>query len=111
MEEHIIVVSGPATNPRITDPATGSWVQYNGTIATGTDWQVDATNYTSRTGSSLLFTIGGGTNAIALTSQGGGGQRLMALQPRAGGPQLTLTCTSPGAGTQIRARGRRKFLT
>jgi hypothetical protein len=111
MEDHMVVVSGPATNPRLIDPVTGSWVQYNGTIATGTDWQVDAANYTSRVGSSLLFTVGGGTNAIASTSTGGGGQRLITLQPRAGGPQLTFTCTSPGAGTQVRARGRRKFLT
>ena len=111
MEDHMIVVSGPATNPRLTNPTTGAWVQYNGTIAAGTDWQIDCATYGSRVGSSILFTAGGGTNAIASTSQGTGGTRLMTLTPRVGGPQLTLTCTSPGGGTQIRARGRRKFLT
>lgn len=111
MEDHMIVVSGPATNPRLTDPATGMFVQFNGTIGAGTDWQVDAANYTSRTGSSILFTVGAGTNVIANTVFGGGGPRLMTLTPKAGGPQLTLTATSPGAATQIRARGRRKFLT
>lgn len=111
MEEHMVVVRGPATNPKITDVASGMWVQYAGTIATGTDWQVDCTNWTSRTGAAILFTVGGGTNQIANTTYGGGGPRFLALSPSAAGPIIQLDGSAFGAGTQVQARGRRKFLT
>jgi hypothetical protein len=109
IEDSIIVVRGPATNPRITDVASGGWVQLNGTIATGTDWQVDSGNWTSKTGANLAFGAGG-TNVIATTGYGGAGPRFLTLSPRSGGPQVTLTGTALGASTQVLARARKKYL-
>lgn len=111
MEDHMLIVRGPATNPRLTDVLSGMWVQYNGTIATGTDWQVDSSIWSSRTGAGILFTAGGGSNAIASTTYGGGGPRFISLTARSGGPQVAFTCTSPGVATQVQARGRRKYFT
>lgn len=109
IEDGIFVVRGPATNPRIMDNASGTWVQLNGTIAAGTDWQVDAGNWTSRTGSGILFTVGGGTNAIATTSYGGGAPRFISLSASDTGPGITLTGSGFGSGTQVQVRARRKF--
>lgn len=35
MNDHQFVVTGPVTNPRLTDNESGSWVQYTGTVAAG----------------------------------------------------------------------------
>jgi hypothetical protein len=110
MEDHIVVVRGPATNPRVTDVASGMWVQLNGTIASGTDWQIDCGNWTSRSGSAILFTAGGGSNRIVDTVYGGGGPRFLALTAAAGGPVVRLDGSAFGTNTQVQARGRRKFL-
>jgi hypothetical protein len=109
IEDGIFVVRGPATNPRLTDVASGAWVQYSGTIATGTDWQVDSGNWTSKTGSALGFGTGG-TSVIGTTGYGGAGPRFLTLSPRSGGPQVTLTGTALGASTQVLARARKKYL-
>jgi hypothetical protein len=111
MEEHIVVVRGPATNPRVTDVASGMWVQLNGTIASGTDWQIDSTTWSSRTGAAILFTAGGGSNQIGITTYGGGGPRFLALTPSVGGPVIRLDGSAFGTNTQVQARGRRKYLT
>lgn len=110
MEDHLLVVRGPATNPRLTDPNSGMWVQYNGTIASGTDWQIDVGNWTSKTGAALLFGAGG-TSVVGTTVYGGGGPRYLPLTPKSGGPQLTLTGSGLGTNTQVQARGRRKYFT
>lgn len=109
MEDFVFAVRGPATNPRLTDVATGAWVQYNGTIATGTDWQVDSGNWTSKTGSNIGLGAGG-TSVLGTTGYGGAGPRFLTLSPRSGGPQVTLTGTAFGSATQVLARGRRKYL-
>jgi len=111
INDAIIVVRGPATNPRLTNPDTGEWVQYNGTIATGTDWRVDCGIWETRTGVGIGISSGAGTNQVANTQYAGGGARFLRLTPRpSGGPQVVLTGTSLGAGTQVLARARRKFI-
>lgn len=109
--DSIIVVRGAATNPRLTNPDTGEWVQYNGTIASGTDWRVDCSLWETRTGVGIGLSSGAGTNQVANTQYAGGGARFMRLTPRAtGGPQIVLTGTGFGASTQVLARARRKFI-
>lgn len=111
ISDAIIVVRGAATNPRLTNPDTGEWVQYNGTIASGTDWRVDCGLWETRTGVGIGLSSGAGTNQVANTQYAGGGAAFMRLTPRpSGGPQLVLTGTSFGASTQVLARARRKFI-
>ncbi len=110
--DSIIVVNGPATNPRITNPETGEWVQLNVTMASGTNWRLNCATWESRSGSGL--TVGSadtaGTSRVAETSYGSGGARFMTLTPRdAGPPQLTLTGTAFSTNTQVIVRARRKF--
>lgn len=109
ISDAILVVRGPATNPRLTNPDTGEWVQYNGTIATGTDWRIDCAQWDTRTGAAIGLAGAGGTIQVAGTTYAGGGAPFMRLHPRSGGPQLTLTGSGFGAGTQVLARARRRF--
>jgi hypothetical protein len=111
IKDAIIVVRGPATNPRLTNTSTGQWVQLSATIATGTDWRVNVGTWETVTGSAIGLTGTTGLTArIAETSYGGGGNQFLSLSPTVGGPQVTFTATGVGAATQILARARRKFL-
>lgn len=111
IDDSIIVVNGPATNPRLTNPQTGEWVQLSAAIATGTNWYINNGTWDTRTGSGFnLSTSGGGTNQVANTTYAGGGNRFMTLSARTGGPQLVLTGSGFGATTQVLARGRKKYL-
>lgn len=111
INDSIIVVRGPATNPRLTNPDTGEWVQYNGTIAAGTDWRVDCALWETRTGVGIGLSSGAGTNQVANTQYAGGGARFMRLTPRPSlGPQLVVTGSAFGGATQVLARARRRFV-
>lgn len=110
ISDGIIVVRGAGTNPRLTNPDTGEWVQLNSTISTGTDWRLDCGSWDTRTGSSLGLAGGAGTNQVANTQFSGGGARFIRLTPKDGGPQLVLTGSGFNGSTQILARARRKFL-
>jgi hypothetical protein len=112
VRDAIYVVNGPATNPRLTNPETGEWVQLNLAIASGTNWRFNAATWESRTGAGLTVASSdtSGTARVAETAYGSGGARFMTLTPRdAGAPQLTLTGTGLGANTQVLVRARRKF--
>lgn len=110
MDDLKVVVSGPATNPRVTVLATGAYVQYNGTLASGTDWRIDSATWQSVTGVGIGFT-GAGTNAITDTVYVGA-NRFVSLPPalQAGQNMLQLGGSGFGAGTQLKVKGRRKFL-
>ena len=112
VRDAIIVVNGPATNPRLTNPETGEWVQLNATIASGTNWRFNCATWETRTGAGLTVSSSDttGTSRVAETAYGSGGARFMTLTPRdAGPPQLTLTGTGLGTNTQVLIRARRKF--
>jgi hypothetical protein len=109
IEDAIFAVRGPATNPRLTDVASGAWVQYTGTIAAGTDWQVNSGTWASVTGSNIGLGAGG-TSVISGTGYGGAGPRFLTLTPRVGGPQVTLTGSAFSSTTQVLARARKKYL-
>lgn len=54
IEDAIVVVYGPATNPRVTDPTTGAWVRLNLTVPAGQAWLIDAGRDRSAVGSAGL---------------------------------------------------------
>jgi hypothetical protein len=112
MNDAIIVVNGPATNPRLTNPDTGEWVQLNATIASGTNWRLNCATWQTRSGAGLSVSSAdtAGTNQVANTSFGLGGARFIRLTPKdSGPPQLVLTGTGLGTNTQVLIRARRKF--
>jgi len=110
INDAILVVRGPATNPRLTNVDTGEWVQLNATIGTGTDWRIDCGLWTTITGSAIGLSGTTGTNQVVNTTFAGGGARFLRLTPKSGGPQIRLDGTSFNTTTQVLARAKRKYL-
>lgn len=112
MEDLYLVVDGSITNPRITDERTGHYIQLNATIAAGTQWVVNTSTWSSRTGSAIEFTDTGTIRTDITVSDGMHLPRLFALSPASSpavAPQIRLGGTGTGANTRLRVRGRRKF--
>lgn len=110
MRDLQIVFDGPWTSPVITDTLTGHTLS-GPTIAAGTQWMVDTTAHTSKTGAGIAFTSGG-TQALTTTTRSGAhSPGLFALSPAAGAgtPQITLAGSGLTAASRVRIRGRRKY--
>jgi hypothetical protein len=109
-EDCAFIVDGPITDPKVTDVISGHWVQYTGTLASGTQWVVDSSAWASVTGSGIEWTYSSGTSVTANTvAQGLYSPRLYAVSPWASGPTVKLDGTGAGANTRLRIKGRRKF--
>lgn len=103
MEDLDLRVVGPISSPKLTDVATGIWVQYTGAIAAGSTWQVLPGTWESKTLS--------GTNLLAQTDHSGH-ERFFVLTPSSSGPQLKLEGSGVTAGTsQLQVLGRRKYFS
>lgn len=115
MEDLYIVVDGPITNPRLTDDATGHYVQYSGALGSGYQWVVNTTLWTSKIGVGIAFTQSGTDVTAQTIFSGQHSPRYFALTPvstsQVVAPTVTLTNTGGTlAATRLRVRGRRKFL-
>ena len=98
-------VTGPITNPKLTDYASGHWVQYTGTLAAGQQWILDAGAFTSKD-------YGGGNLSLQTTSSGPYAPTLLAITPYANlttPPSVVLEGTGTGTETQLQVYGRRKY--
>lgn len=51
----VITIAGPATNPKVTDVVSGAWIQYTGTIASGSSLVIDCAAFTAKIGSSSVI--------------------------------------------------------
>lgn len=103
IEDAVLKVYGPITNPRITDAETGAWVQYTGTVANGAVWTVDVVAATSMVGAS---------HVIANTTHAGG-YKLLTIPNCFGAsntPRLTLSGSAGGAATRFEVVARRKWV-
>lgn len=103
LEDALITVNGPITNPKVTDTESGSWVQYTGTVSLGATWTLDSGAFTSKVGAA---------DVRANTSHGGHA-RFIYIPPRNGlgsVPVVTLTGSGGGSATQVTVAFRRKFL-
>lgn len=114
----IFLVTGPITNPRITDTNTGAYVQLNQALAAGQYWRVNVATWASRYGatpSTLGASDTTGTDGTASTVYGGTKNQaaFLPLVPvRSGGVrkvQVALSGTAMTAATRLSARTRRKF--
>jgi hypothetical protein len=118
--DSVVLVTGPVTNPKITDPNTGAYVQLNLALVAGDTWRVNVGTWSSRTalsGSPLTLASADttGTDRAAVTTYGGiPGQVLyLPLTPvRSGGVrkvQIALSGTGITSGTAIAIRAKRRF--
>lgn len=100
MDNAVITVNGPFTNPRVFDPITNTWVQYNGTLATGDTWVVDCGAWTSTVN---------GVGAL-INTQHYGHARFIVIDPGTYGrkPSIQVTGTGTGATSNITIKAARQ---
>lgn len=102
IEDAVLTVTGPITNPRITDSETGGYVQFTGTVPTGQTWVVDVGAFTSSVA---------GASVLANTTHSGGYKFLVI--PNCFGatdtPRLVLSGSAGGAATNLSVTARRKW--
>jgi len=110
MDDLAVVVSGPATSPQLVLIDTGATLTYSGTLTTGKDWRVNSATWESVTGTGIGF-AGAGTNVIANTFYAGS-TRMFSVNPwiQSGHSVIQLKGSGFGAGTQVKVKGRRKYL-
>lgn len=113
----IVLVEGPVTNPRVTDQASGAYVQLNQALAAGQFWRVNVGTWASRYGAGLGLGSADttGTDGQAFTAYGGTRNvaHFLPLVPvRANGTRrvsIALTGTGITAATRVTIRARRKY--
>lgn len=103
IEDSIIIVQGPITNPRVADPFTGTWVQYSGSLSSSQSWIIDTAEWTSKVN---------GVSVLSNTSHFGYPKFLLisagtAFRP----PSVTLTGSGTGGTTNIIVKAARTFWT
>lgn len=118
IQDAIFAVKGPATNPRITDVATGSWVQLNAALTAAETWRVNALTWATRKGTTVTVdssdTEGADQTAVTVT---GGPQRgsALVLTPvrdtgaRRVGVTLTATAGVVNGTTALSVKAARKY--
>lgn len=113
----VVLVTGPVTNPRVTDPVSGAWVQLNQAL-TGTQfWRVNMATWSSRFGTGLTFGSADTTGTDGAGSTQFGGTRNQAvflpLTPArdtgARRVKVALSGTGITTATRIGVRARRKY--
>jgi hypothetical protein len=117
IQDAVVLVQGPVTNPRLTDPATGAYVQLNQTLVGTSLWRVNVGTWASRYGAGLGLGSADttGTSGAAATVYGGT-RRQTAFLPlvpvrEAGERRVKIALSGGGmtAATQVSVRARRKF--
>lgn len=110
MRELTLVFDGPWTNPSIVDDATGHTLSWTGTLAAGSQWNVDTVAHTSKTGTSIAFTSGGTQAMLSTTRTGAHSPGLFGVTPQGPtAPTVTLGGTALTSASRFRLRARRKY--
>lgn len=106
LDDGTFLITGPITNPRITDVVTGAWVQYGAAISATQTLTVNAATW-------QLTSTGSLSTAMSLVSFSGTGGRLMRLAPDpvSRGYRAQLTGTQTSTATRLTISGRAKYLT
>lgn len=119
VQDAIFLVKGPATNPTITDQATGWTLRLNRALTASEFWRVNSGTWSTRVGSlSLASADTAGTDVTAVTEANTPSGRFLALTPAysgSGGPGgrlvvTRLTGTGTTTATQLSIRARKAFL-
>jgi hypothetical protein len=102
VDDAVIAVVGPITNPRVTDLETGIWVQYTGTLSSAQTWTVDAGTFSS--------TVNG--SSVRTSTSHSGHPRFMYIPTRYSNtntPTVRLTGTAGGTTTKLTVSSYRKY--
>jgi len=109
------LVTGPITNPRITD-ASGKWIQMTGTVSAGDQWLFDTGTRVSRKGTGLTLASAdtAGSDVFVTSTTFNSRYRMLDLDPQISSgvvrPQVTLTGSSTNSSTALSIRTKRRFL-
>lgn len=107
INDAVIIVNGPATNPRVTNPSNGAYIQLNATLSSGQAWRIDVGKYKSGTGpKSLDWDSPAWTDQMWRTFYTGSRTRLLTLDPE--GPEGSVYITLANCDS-ARIRAGRKF--
>jgi hypothetical protein len=93
IDNSVVTVKGPITNPRIYDPVSQTWVQYNGALGSTDTWVVDSSQWNS--------TVNG--VGVLTTTQHYGHPKFLVIDPGTFGrtPSVQVTGTGTGATTNV----------
>lgn len=118
INDAVVLVLGPATNPRVTDPATGMWVELQQALPGGQVWRFNSATWASRQGAGLTFDSldTTGTDLAGVTTSGGPSRPYgLPLTPaRDTGARRVRVTLSAASGivngtTQVTVSARRKY--
>lgn len=118
INDTVFLVTGPATTPRITDPATGMWVELGVALQANQFWRFNSATWASRYGAGLGLGSADttGTDGSAATAVGGPSRAYgLPLTPirdtGARRVRITLTAASgiQAGTTALSTRTRRKY--
>lgn len=111
----VVLVTGPATNPQVTDYVSGSYCRLNTTLTAGQQWRLNAATWSTRYGTGLTLSSAdsAGTDGQPVTVSGGATARLLRMVPQlsSGVRRVSLTVSGSGftSATALAVRARRKF--
>lgn len=113
----VILVQGPVANPKVTDPATGAYVQLTATLAAGEFWRINVGTWATRRGTTLGLGSADttGTDVQAITTYGGTVNQaafLPLVPARDTGlrrVKVALSGTAVTSATRLSVRARRKY--
>lgn len=107
IDDAVIIVNGPATNPRVTCPKTGGYIQYNGVLTSSQAWRIDVGHYLSGTGPKTLdWDSPVWVDQMKRTYYTGSRNRLLTLVPEGEAGEVYLSFTNCDSA---KVRARRKF--
>ena len=117
VNDAVVLVTGPATNPRVTDQATGAYVELQAALAAGQFWRVNVGTWATRRGAGLGLGSADttGTDSQDVTRFGGTANQaaFLPLVPvRDTGERrvkVALTGTGFTGATRLSIRARRKY--
>lgn len=117
VDDALILITGPIANPRVTDLASGEWVQANFTVAAGEKLLINCATWQARRGTTVTY-AGGGSIVSQTLSASKGRAALLRLTPAmtAGDPldtrvTVSLTGTGDNADTTLGIRAQPAFFS
>ncbi len=110
IEDGTVTITGPATNPKVTDRETGNFVQFTGDVPAGSQLILNSENASA----TMLDTSSGVSSSVLSQVIHGGSYRLFALSNCFGvsdTPALEFTASGTASSTRLAFSGYRKYVS